>query len=176
MAYDPPPAGTSLVMGALSACTDERCHEVDAPVDALWRVVASVGGDRGWYSVPGAWELRAGLDGLIGGVGLRRGRAPVLVAGDALDWWRIEEVVPGEMLRLRAEMRLPGVARMEMRAQDAGSGRSVYRQRVVFTPDGLLGRAYWASSVPFHGLVFGVMAATIARSAGRGPGQPVADG
>jgi hypothetical protein len=107
------------------------------------------------------------LDRLVGGVGLRRGRRDPqrLYVGEALDFWRVEEIIPGELLRLRAEMKVPGRAWLEMRAESRSDGRSVYRQRAVFLPRGLAGHAYWASVLPFHGVVFAGMARNIARGA-----------
>jgi hypothetical protein len=160
---------------------------VDAPVEALWRVIESVGGENGWYSFPLAWSVRGWLDRLAGGVGLRRGRRDRhrLRVGEALDWWRVEEIEPGALLRLRAEMRVPGRAWLEMSALPNGEGpngegpngegpngegpngegHSVYRQRAVFLPRGLAGHAYWASVAPFHGIVFNGMARNIAKGA-----------
>ena len=154
-----------------SMYVDERCREVNAPVDALWRVIEGVGGENGWYSFPLAWSVRGWMDRLAGGVGLRRGRRDQarLRVGDALDWWRVEEIVPGSLLRLRAEMRVPGRAWLEMCASADGEGRSVYRQRAVFLPRGLAGHAYWASVMPFHGFIFTGMARNIARGAEAGP-------
>jgi uncharacterized protein YbjT (DUF2867 family) len=147
-----------------SIYVDERSRPVDAPVEALWQVIEGVGGENGWYSFPLAWSVRGWLDKLVGGVGLRRGRRDRhrLRVGEALDWWRVEEIEPGKLLRLRAEMRVPGRAWLEMRATPDGEGRSVYRQRAVFLPRGLAGHAYWASVVPFHGIVFSGMARNIA--------------
>ncbi|NHW87990.1 DUF2867 domain-containing protein, partial [Escherichia coli] len=76
--------------------------------------------------------------------------------------WRVEEIVPGELLRLRAEMRLPGRAWLEMRVRQDDDGRVSYRQRAVFLPRGLAGHAYWFAVTPFHALVFGGMARNIA--------------
>jgi uncharacterized protein YbjT (DUF2867 family) len=150
-----------------SVYVDERRRAVNAPAAALWQVIESVGGENGWYSFPLAWSVRGWMDRLVGGVGLRRGRRDRdhLRVGEALDWWRVEEIVPGELLRLRAEMRVPGRAWLEMRAEPAGDGTSVYRQRAVFLPRGLAGHAYWASVLPFHGIVFSGMARNIARGA-----------
>jgi uncharacterized protein YbjT (DUF2867 family) len=150
-----------------SIYVDERCREVAAPAAALWRVVESVGGENGWYSFPLAWSVRGWLDRLVGGVGLRRGRRDRdrLLVGEALDWWRVEEIQPGRLLRLRAEMKVPGRAWLEMCVAPDGDGRSVYRQRAVFLPRGLAGHAYWASVVPFHGVVFSGMARNIAKGA-----------
>ncbi|MEV6843250.1 SDR family oxidoreductase [Actinoplanes sp. NPDC051411] len=150
-----------------SMYVDERCREVSAPAADLWRVIEGVGGDNGWYSFPLAWAVRGWLDRLVGGVGLRRGRRDRhhLRIGEALDWWRVEELVPGKLLRLRAEMRVPGRAWLEMSAEPDGDRASVYRQRAVFLPRGLAGHAYWASVLPFHGIVFNGMARNIARGA-----------
>jgi hypothetical protein len=149
--------------------TDVRERPVDGPPAELWRVIEAIGGEHGWYSFPLAWSVRGWLDRLVGGVGLRRGRRDPhrLHVGEALDFWRVEEIVPGELLRLRAEMRLPGRAWLEMRASAVGTGQSRYSQRAVFLPRGLAGHAYWASVWPFHAVVFGGMARNIARAAER---------
>lgn len=111
--------------------------------------------------------MRGWLDRLIGGVGLRRGRRDPhrLQVGEALDFWRVEEIVPGQLLRLRAEMRLPGRAWLEMRVEPGEADASRYVQRAVFLPHGLAGHAYWGSVFPFHAIVFGGMARNIARNA-----------
>ncbi|MDO0929137.1 SDR family oxidoreductase [Streptomyces sp. TG1A-8] len=162
---DPLPTDPAWAGGSLY--TDRREAAVDAPVGNLWRVIEGVGGENGWYSFPLAWNARGLLDRLAGGVGLRRGRrdAQRLRVGDSLDFWRVEEIEPGRLLRLRAEMRLPGRAWLEMCAEPAGEGRSRYRQRAVFHPRGLLGHAYWWAVSPFHAVVFGGMARNIARAA-----------
>jgi hypothetical protein len=100
-------------------------------------------------------------------VGLRRGRrdASRLRVGDSLDFWRVEEIEPGRLLRLRAEMRLPGLAWLEMYAETDDAGRTRYRQRALFHPHGLLGHLYWWAVAPFHAVVFGGMARNIARTA-----------
>ncbi|MCG5464553.1 SDR family oxidoreductase [Micromonospora sp. MED01] len=161
------PLPTDPVWSGGTAYTDVRERVVDAPPAALWRVVEGVGGEHGWYSFPLAWSIRGWLDRLVGGVGLRRGRRDPhrLQVGEALDFWRVEEIVPGELLRLRAEMRLPGRAWLEMRVLPADDGRSRYQQRAVFLPRGLPGHAYWKSVAPFHAVVFGGMARNIARNA-----------
>jgi uncharacterized protein YbjT (DUF2867 family) len=154
-----------------SVYTDVRTRGVAAPVGALWRVIEGVGGDHGWYSFPLAWAVRGWLDRLVGGVGLRRGRRDPqkLYVGEALDFWRVEELIPGELLRLRAEMKVPGRAWLEMRAEPDGNGGSRYTQRAVFLPRGLAGHAYWTSVLPFHGIVFAGMARNIARGAEQSP-------
>ncbi|MFF1602804.1 SDR family oxidoreductase [Streptomyces mirabilis] len=162
---DPLPTDPDWAGGSLY--TDQRERSVDAPPAALWRVIEGIGGENGWYSFPPAWALRGRLDRLVGGVGLRRGRrdAARLRVGDSLDFWRVEEVEPGRLLRLRAEMRLPGLAWLEMYAEAGAESGSRYRQRALFHPHGLLGHAYWWSISPFHAVVFGGMARNIAKAA-----------
>jgi uncharacterized protein YbjT (DUF2867 family) len=201
---DPLPTDPGWAGGSLYK--DERERAVAAPPEALWRVVEGIGGQNGWYSFAFAWAVRGWLDRLSGGVGLRRGRrdAARLRVGDSLDFWRVEEIEPGRLLRLRAEMRLPGLAWLELRVSPdepggdggdpdgggpdgggpdgggrdgAGARRSRYRQRAVFLPHGLAGHAYWWSISPFHTVVFGGMARNIARAAeraARAPGTPAA--
>ena len=102
--------------------SDARSREVAASPAALWRVIEEIGGDNGWYSFGLAWRVRGWIDRFSGGPGLRRGRRNPrdLVVGDPLDWWRVEEIEQGRFMRLRAEMRLPGLAWLEL---EVGSGR-----------------------------------------------------
>ncbi|WP_374190299.1 DUF2867 domain-containing protein [Streptomyces sp. NE5-10] len=164
---DPLPTDPDWAGGSLY--TDERERDVNADPADLWRVVEGIGGEHGWYSFPLAWSVRGRLDRLSGGVGLRRGRrdAHRLRIGDALDFWRVEEFEPGRLLRLRAEMRLPGLAWLELRVTPAPGGRARYQQRALFHPHGLAGHLYWRVISPFHTAVFGSMADNIARAAER---------
>ena len=165
---DPLPTDPDWAGGSLYE--DERKRSVDASTRALWRVIEGIGGDNGWYSFPLAWAVRGWMDRFVGGVGLRRGRrdAEHLRVGDSLDFWRVEAITPGELLRLRAEMRLPGLAWLEMYAETGDDGRTRYRQRALFHPRGLLGHVYWWSVSPFHSVVFGGMARNITRAAAQG--------
>ncbi len=169
---DPLPSDPDWAGGDLYA--DERTREVAAPPEALWRIVEGIGGGNGWYSFPLAWRVRGLLDRLSGGPGLRRGRRDPhdLVVGDALDFWRVEEVDDGRFLRLRAEMRLPGLAWLELEVGTTGEGSTTFRQRALFHPRGALGHAYWWSVYPFHGVVFGSMQRNIARAAEKLPADP----
>ena len=152
--------------------TDVKERHTSAPVDALWRIIESIGGDNGWYSLPVAWAARGLMDKMVGGVGLRRGRRNQehLKAGDALDFWRVETIERGRLLRLRAEMKLPGLAWLELRSEPDGDGGSTYHQRAVFFPRGLGGRLYWLSILPFHGVIFRGMANRITATAARRAG------
>ncbi|MFI6574237.1 SDR family oxidoreductase [Nocardiopsis sp. NPDC050513] len=163
---DPLPTDPDWAGGSLY--TDERSRVVDASPERLWSVIEGIGGEQGWYSWPLAWAARGWIDLAVGGVGPRRGRRDParLRTGDSVDFWRVESVVPGRLLRLRAEMRLPGPAWLDLGVERDG-GRTVYRQRALFHPRGLFGHLYWAAVTPFHGLVFGSMARNIARRAER---------
>ena len=170
---DPLPTDPDWAGGSLH--TDVRESEVAASPETLWRVIEGIGGEHGWYSWPLAWAVRGRLDRLVGGVGLRRGRRDPyrLRVGDSLDFWRVEELLPGTLLRLRAEMRLPGRAWLELSVEER-QGRTWYRQRALFHPRGLLGQLYWWAVRPFHGIVFGGMQRNVRRAAERAaaPGRP----
>ncbi|QIG39849.1 SDR family oxidoreductase [Microbacterium sp. 4R-513] len=150
--------------------TDARTAHTSADPARLWAVIEGIGGVNGWYSQPLLWAIRGWMDKLVGGVGLARGRRSRsrLEVGDALDFWRVEAIEPGRMLRLRAEMKVPGGAWLELRASPEGDG-SRYDQRAVFFPRGLSGRLYWLAVLPFHGFIFRGMANRITATAeGRG--------
>jgi uncharacterized protein YbjT (DUF2867 family) len=182
---DPMPSDPDWAGGSLYV--DERSSPVSASPASLWAVVSSIGGANGWYSWALAWQVRGWMDVFSGGPGLRRGRRDpnAVRVGDTIDWWRVEEVKPLGLLRLRAEMRLPGLAWLDLRVEADEQGRTVFRQIAYFHPRGLLGQLYWWAVTPFHGVVFGGMQRNIARAAEdyerRGPRprrspQPVSSG
>lgn len=170
-AAEPMPTDPAWSGGTLRS--DVRVAATTAPAATLFSVVCAVGGDRGWPSYDWAWRVRGVLDRAVGGVGLRRGRRDpdALRVGDALDFWRVTDVrsptadAPG-LLRLSAEMRLPGRAWLEFRVVPDGDGSTLH-QRALFAPKGLFGRLYWLTMLPFHGLIFPAMAATLTRAAAR---------
>jgi hypothetical protein len=140
------------------------------PPATLFATVERIGGATGWYYGDWLWRLRGLLDRLLGGVGMRRGRRdPVAIAlGDPIDFWRVEDFVPGRLLRLRAEMKLPGAATLEFIVEDRVGGGSILAQRARFRPRGVLGRVYWDVLRPLHLLVFRGMADGIVRAAEAG--------
>ncbi|MFN0094773.1 MAG: SDR family oxidoreductase [Dehalococcoidia bacterium] len=137
-----------------------------APPEALWAAASSIGGETGYFYANRLWQLRGLLDRAVGGVGMRRGRRhpAQLRVGDAVDFWRVVALEPGCRLTLRAEMRLPGSAILELEVLPDGEGsRLVTTAR--FHPAGLFGLLYWYSLVPAHNRIFRAMPRAIARRA-----------
>ncbi|GAC1490378.1 MAG: SDR family oxidoreductase [Vulcanimicrobiaceae bacterium] len=145
---------------------DRRMRRTTATAHSLFRVFTSLGGTRGWLYADGLWEVRGILDRLVGGFGTRRGRrhATDLRVGDAVDFWRVEAYEPDRLLRLRAEMRLPGYAWLQFEIVN-DDGATALQQTAFFDPRGAFGYLYWYSVLPFHELIFGNMARRIAQEA-----------
>ena len=148
---------------------DSKVRVTDASMENLWVAIEEIGGENGWYGADFLWYLRGVLDRMIGGVGLRRGRRdPIhLRVGDSLDFWRVESLVPGESLKLYAEMILPGKAWLEFRIKKLPNGQSEVTQEASYSPRGLGGQLYWYAVLPFHSLVFPTMIRNLIRSANR---------
>ncbi|PTT63269.1 SDR family oxidoreductase [Arthrobacter sp. HMWF013] len=145
---------------------DERTFHGDVDPAHVWTIIEGIGGRNGWYSLPLAWQVRGWLDKLTGGAGLLRGRRHPgnLAVGEVVDWWRVERIERGKLLRLRAEMRAPGRAWLELAVEPDGNG-SLYRQRAIFFPKGLSGKLYWLAVLPFHSLIFPAMSRNITAAA-----------
>ncbi len=143
-----------------------RTLHVDAPPEHVFNVFSSLGGDKGWLAWNWVWKIRGWLDKLVGGPGLRRGRRDPdeLLPGETVDFWRVEAVSYFTLLRLRAEMKVPGRAWMqwEVRPEDGGT-RLI--QTALFAPRGLGGILYWHSLYPIHRFIFSDMVKAIAREA-----------
>lgn len=146
---------------------ERRETMVDAPASEVFRVFTSLGGQRGWLAFDWAWQARGVLDRLVGGVGMRRGRrdAVSLRVGDAMDFWRVEEVKENRLLRLRAEMKVPGRAWLQFEVIPEGASRSKLLQTAYFASKGLAGLLYWYMLYPLHGLIFSRMPRRIAELA-----------
>ena len=149
---------------------ERRQREVAAAPDAVFRVFTGLGGRRGWLYMGWAWRLRGFADRLLGGVGLRRGRRDPddLRVGDALDFWRVEAIEPGRLLRLRAEMKVPGRAWLQFAVAPRDGGGALLSQTAFFAPRGLLGWLYWYGLYLAHGLIFSGLIDRIARRATAG--------
>lgn len=147
---------------------DSRTRNVAVGIREAFAPIRRIGGEAGWYAYDWMWRLRGFLDLLVGGVGVRRGRPQPdeLHVGDALDFWRVETYEPDRLLRLAAEMKLPGRAWLEFEVVPSEHGATI-RQTALFDPVGLGGLAYWYALYPLHRLVFSGMVDGIARAATR---------
>jgi uncharacterized protein YbjT (DUF2867 family) len=145
---------------------DSRTMSVAASTASAFRAIERIGGSTGWYAWNWLWRIRGALDLLVGGVGMRRGRPSptALRVGDTVDFWRVDAVMPERLVRLVAEMRLPGRAWLEFEITGDGTSSTI-TQTAIFDPVGWWGRVYWYSLFPLHHLVFGGMLRGIARAA-----------
>ncbi|MBL8156035.1 MAG: SDR family oxidoreductase [Anaerolineae bacterium] len=161
---DQPPAVLSTHEGMF---LEQRQQFVRATPSAVFQAFARLGGSNGWLYFNWAWYLRGLLDRLVGGVGLRRGRRhPTEVrVGDALDFWRVEAVEPDRLLRLRAEMKVPGLAWLQFKAEPLEDGSTQLTQTAFFAPKGLFGLLYWYGLYPLHSLIFSGMIRKLAQRA-----------
>lgn len=150
---DVPPVTLTVHEGMV---LERRQRVVALSPEQLYTIFTGIGGKRGWFAFNWAWEIRGLMDKLIGGVGLRRGRRDpdALRVGDALDFWRVEAVEPNRLLRLRAEMKVPGKAWLQFQATPREDGQTLLSQTAFFAPKGLFGWLYWYALYPFHGFIF----------------------
>jgi hypothetical protein len=148
---------------------ETRSCRTTADPATTFAAFSSLGGDSGWLFWSWAWSVRGLLDRLVGGPGLRRGRRHPsdLEPGDAMDFWRVERVEPPNLLRLRAEMKVPGRAWLQWETLlDEGNTQLV--QTAIFEPFGLAGHLYWNLVYPIHKIIFsGLVRAIASRAEGR---------
>ena len=164
-----PPEWVTCGDASYAGGTIKECNykvTLSSTPEALWPVITSLGGEKGWGYANSLWALRGLMDRIIGGIGLARGRrtSSDLRVGDALDFWRVLVVEENRRLQLVAEMKLPGEAILEMDIVDLGQDRCELRLISRFLPRGLLGLAYWYSVYPLHGLVFKGMLKAMAKA------------
>jgi len=89
----------------------------------------------------------------------------------------VEALEPGRLLRLRAEMKLPGRAWLQFRVWETEEGTTRMEQTAAFLPKGLGGLLYWYGLYPVHARIFDGMAREIVKRAEaaqeRTPGFPL---
>lgn len=143
----------------------ERVSAVSAKT--IFGVLTRMGGETGWLYANFLWRIRGWLDRLVGGVGMRRGRRhpTELRVGDAVDFWRVEALVPNELVRYGAEMKVPGRAWLEFRIEEAPDSRMRLLMAAIYEPRGLLGVLYWYVLYPVHKVIFSGMMHAIVRQA-----------
>jgi uncharacterized protein YbjT (DUF2867 family) len=142
---------------------------LQATPEEVWQPLTRIGGATGWYYGDSLWAIRGWADRLLGGSGLRRGRRhpSELRTGDALDFFRVLQIEPGQRLLLLAEMKMPGEATLEFRLAALPDGTTELTQTARFLPRGLLGILYWYSLDPFHKKVYQGMLRSIAAATGK---------
>jgi uncharacterized protein YbjT (DUF2867 family) len=135
---------------------EKRQALTDLPAEAIFRAFSGIGGERGWMYMDWAWAIRGWMDKAVGGVGLRRGRRHPddIRAGESLDFWRVESFTPGQCMRLRAEMKVPGKAWLEFQVTPQENGKNLFVQTAYFAPRGLFGYLYWYAMWPAHRFIF----------------------
>jgi uncharacterized protein YbjT (DUF2867 family) len=143
-----------------------RAVYVRTPPAYAFDPIQRIGGQTGWYATEWFWKARGLIDTLRGGVGLRRGRRDHvdLRIGDAIDFWRVERFERGRVLRLAAEVKIPGRLWLQFEVVPDEHGGAHLRQTTVFDPAGYVGRAYWYLLCPVHHVVFSSMLRGIARA------------
>ncbi|MEO8458235.1 MAG: SDR family oxidoreductase [Chloroflexota bacterium] len=151
-----------------SRLVDSRRLTIDRSPEAAFAPIKRIGGKKGWYSPAWPWRFRGLIDLLVGGAGMRRGRRhpEQLAVGDTVDFWRVEAYEEDHLLRLSAEMKLPGRAWLQFEVEPAANG-STLTQTAIFDPLGLPGLLYWYALWPVHSLIFGGMIKGITRASRR---------
>lgn len=134
---------------------DVKVRTVGTPAEVAFSPIKKIGGSNGWYYANWLWKLRAFIDLLAGGIGIRRGRKNPMdfAVGETVDWWRVEAYEKNRRVRFKGEFKLPGRAWLEFEVEPEDKG-TIIRQTVEFDPKGLLGLLYWYGLLPIHGVMF----------------------
>jgi tryptophan-rich sensory protein/uncharacterized protein YbjT (DUF2867 family) len=165
---DPDPETEVLLTEEQGMMIERREQCVAASPEQVYQAFTHIGGEKGWFRYHILWQLRGLFDRIIGGIGMRSRYLysnRTLLQGQLLDFWRVEKLVPSQMMRLRAEMKLPGQGWLQFETEPTDDGRTKLIQTAFFVPRGLPGTLYWYSLFPFHGPIFGNMSREIAQRA-----------
>ena len=167
--YEPVPVTepTNQLEDKEGLLVDKQVRHFPTSQDAAFKAISQIGGQEGWYAFTWLWHLRGLIDRLFGGIGMRRGRRSPdeLVAGDILDFWRVETIKAPDYLQLKAEMKLPGRAWLRFDLSPKAGGQTEVKQTAFYEPKGLLGFLYWWAVYPFHLLLFPAMLRAIEKRA-----------
>jgi hypothetical protein len=132
--------------------SERMTFQIDGDPEKVLERIWSIGGESGWYYATNLWKIRGWLDKMTGGIGYRKGRRDPLdlIAGDRIDFWRVEKVdKKSQFLKLKAEMSLPGIVYLQWQIN-----QNTLIQSVDFFPNGWKGKAYWFLVRPFHFWIF----------------------
>ena len=158
---------------------DHNCEKINAPPEKAFQVISAMGGKNGWFYANWLWTLRGWIDRLFGGPGTRgrsphptpsptgrgtKGEGEKIKVGDELDYYRVESLEEGRLLRLYSELKAPGEGWMEWRVE-IEDGFTRVSQTGFFAPHGFWSFAYWIVLSPLHRLVFrGLIKAIVQQS------------
>ncbi|MCB0214460.1 MAG: DUF2867 domain-containing protein, partial [Anaerolineae bacterium] len=166
---DAPDPETDVLLAEEQGMMIERREQVvEASPAERYNAFTHIGGEKGWFRYHILWQLRGLFDRIIGGVGMRSRHLYSnrdLIQGQLLDFWRVEKLDPPQMMRLRAEMKLPGRGWLQFETEPLDDNRTKLTQTAFYAPRGLLGTLYWYVLIPFHGPIFGNMSREIATRA-----------
>ena len=128
---------------------------VRSNITAVFKAFTELGGTISW-PCNSAWRLRAGIDRIIGGIGMRKGRPETgnIKVGDTIDFLRVVKIEPNKMIRLKVEMKLPGDGWLQFEAEPIENNLTAVLQTVFFAPRGLFGTVYWHMLKPIHRVIF----------------------
>ena len=143
-----------------------RQKVVRSNIEAAYKAFTELGGPNGWPCNV-AWRLRAAIDRIIGGAGMRKGRPETgnINLGDTVDFLRVVKIEPNKMIRLKVEMKLPGDGWLQFEAKPVKDNITSIVQTVFFAPKGLFGIVYWHLLQPIHRLIFAKMIKELAEKA-----------
>lgn len=146
---------------------DNRSIDIEASPEKVYTVLKGLGGEYGWFGYDWLWYLRAYLDTLFGGVGMRRRKPPLrdLRVGDTIDFWRVQSLEKNKFIQLSAEMKLPGRGWLRFDLEALDNGGTKLLQTAFYEPKGLFGYLYWWAVYPLHLLVFPALSRSIAKQA-----------
>ena len=145
---------------------DHSCTSLDLKPEFIYQAVSGLGGKRGWLYLNWLWQLRGLLDRWLGGPGMRgRQDENALQVGAIVDFYRVETLEPGRMLRLQADLKAPGAGWMEWRLRPRPEGDVQLLQTAFFAPKGITGFLYWYLLYPVHRLIYAGLLKAIARRA-----------
>jgi uncharacterized protein YbjT (DUF2867 family) len=151
----PVPIGSRVNFNREGFFVDTRSLHIHAPAEAVFAILSEMGGQKGWLYLDWLWRLRGWIDRMLGGPGMRgRSSNSELQIGDIIDFYRIDALTPGQMVRMKAELNTPGVGWMEWQVKPTKDGGTVLTQYAFFAPKGFWGFFYWTVFSPFHRIIF----------------------
>lgn len=139
---------------------------VHSDAESVYKSFTELGGPNRWPCNL-AWRMRAAIDRILGGGGMRKSKPRMddIELGDTVDFFKVVKIEQNKMIRLKAEMKLPGNGWLQLEAESVGDNLTNLIQTVFFAPKGLLGYIYWYLLYPIHQIIFTKMINQLAAKA-----------